>query len=175
MGRDRCLGLARSWQASTFRKAHRRRVKVPIAAPLEITLGHTLATKCALRACFVLLTLWLNADLAWAKGNGYICKITKFGFLNESGTLDFKSDDVRIGKTFAVDRRSGSIIGDWVTTENWNTTVLDVGSKSQSFKMIATTEPIVHVMYLNVQEYASGSIKPFVFLDDTMVVTGTCE
>jgi hypothetical protein len=122
-----------------------------------------------------LVAIWACANVAEAKGNGYICKIVTVGFLQDDGTLEFRAKDPWVGMTFAVDRGSGSIIGDAASTNGWHAQVLDPGSEGQGFKMIATTSALIHVQYLDVAEYVPGAVKPFVLMDDTTVKTGTCE
>jgi hypothetical protein len=80
------------------------------------------------------------------------------------------------GSRFSVSRLSGEIIGEVLSTRlAISTSVVNLGSKSDSFKSVALFEG--QVQLLEVHEYRLGDSKPFfaAALGGAGIITGTCK
>jgi len=132
---------------------------------------------------FVLLSFCtlvsLFAGKVYAGQEGYVCTIAKRHSIENDGTLDSAVRTPIVKKIleseFTVDRQSGKIIGVYVSTGGYKTEVLDIGSKQQSFKVLARSAfGFLHVMYLEIQEFSDEPYKPFVLIDGSVIYTGRC-
>jgi hypothetical protein len=88
---------------------------------------------------------------------------------------DFKSKYYQY--YFAVDRATGRMSG-YLNSEGGRAVVLDDAKVSgESYKAIYVSDPgpFVHARYLAIQVYKSEPNKPFLLVDTTTVVTGTCS
>ena len=77
------------------------------------------------------------SDIVHAGQEGYVCTVSSFSRLTEEGTLNSDPHDPFTGQQFTVDRQSGKIIGKHVSSREFQTEILEHGSTSQSFKMLA--------------------------------------
>jgi len=147
--------------------------------PLAATAGHLHVRLHQMRTAFFLILAALGALAPWpatARSDSYVCTISYSGRLNDDGFLIATTDDPILGKEFTVDRTSGKIIGRYIGTAGFSTRVLDGGSNQQSFKMLAMNSlGLIHVMYLEVQEFQQSSRKPYVLRDGPHTYGGTCE
>lgn len=107
----------------------------------------------------------------------YTCKVAHLYALSANGALESSGFEKQMkGGTFSVSRVTGEIIGEVVPTAlAQSTRVVNEGSSENSFKAVADFGGQYQV--LEVQEYQSGAIKPFIALSmgGAGIVTGTCQ
>jgi len=114
-----------------------------------------------------------------ASADAYKCYVKNHKTLSDSGELvDFWGKET-VGvmtKEFVVDKQTGRMSGE---LKNHNAfgepQVLDLGGARQAYKVMTIYQPLTTVDFLYVQEFASGSKKPFFFTTGTMHHTGLCE
>ncbi|TQV86070.1 hypothetical protein FKG94_00475 [Exilibacterium tricleocarpae] len=107
----------------------------------------------------------------------YKCKVQSAQSLQNDGHLDAGNfARLHIGKLFAVETLTGKMDG---ALSNHNTegqpTVVDAGSKTQSYKVITVYEPTTAVDYLYIEVFNRNQPKPFMFLKGTDLFGGTCK
>lgn len=79
---------------------------------------------------------------------------------------------------FVVDRMTGRIIGDSISSTGYKTIeVLDIGSDQQSYKVLYFSAGDGHgnIGLLVIQEWEKGSSKSFALNHETLVSTGFCR
>lgn len=106
------------------------------------------------------------------------CMPTHASTLSDEGVLEADKTFQSLSKPFIIDRESGRVIGGLLDNAGMQILLIDKGSSQQSFKVHAhTTTRVVHAMYLQVNEFASGPRKPFMGIrsPNSVVVTGFCE
>lgn len=110
-----------------------------------------------------------------AQASGYQCTV-KDAIYSAQGTL-LRTDLTKaaVGKEFIVDRSNGRMLGDYASGIGWQPKVLEYGSRQQSFKVIYTSAPYLHVRFLTVQEFDDGTLKSFYMLDEDSFLTGNCK
>ncbi len=119
--------------------------------------------------------VFICASEGHARSNSYVCTVEGVSRLADEGTLKGSPDDPIVGKEFTVDRESGKIIGRYIGSDGFNTQVLDPGSDVQSFKVLATNRTgFLHVLYLEIMEFAKGMLKPFLLIQSSLVYSGRC-
>jgi hypothetical protein len=117
----------------------------------------------------------LISGRAHAAQEGYVCHIDAFSRLQNDGTMISDPKDPIVGKEFTVDRRSGKILGRYLSSNGFDTEVLDTGSKQQSFKVIAKNSfGFTHIMYLEIMEFSDQFSKPFLLTAGSAVYSGRC-
>lgn len=127
------------------------------------------------------LVLALVASSTLAGSNGYQCAISTEAQLQDDGTLNKPLRSSALGKRFAVDRRSGAIVepdGEYWVFGGATNSVLSQGNSDNSFVALVTSPARnsgVHAVFLRVQEYEQGKLKPFVLVTGGVVYTGNCE
>jgi hypothetical protein len=108
----------------------------------------------------------------------YRCEVLSDAYIKSNGELSVVQDSPRIGQDFAVVKRSGEAIGD-VMDSLKNPKVLASGSNGNSYKVIWVQNSAgkngAFVDYLSIDEFASGSKKPFGFFSGGLLMTGFCE
>jgi hypothetical protein len=57
----------------------------------------------------------LLSGRAYAAQEGYVCHIDAFSRLQNDGTMNLDTTDPIVGKEFTVDRRSGKILGRYIS------------------------------------------------------------
>jgi hypothetical protein len=131
------------------------------------------------------MKLWhiMMVSLIFFTGNAvsgeisYTCQVSHIYTLSEEAMLEISALENKMkGSSFSVSRVTGEIIGDVVPTIMAKSTrIVNQGSKDNSFKTIAEFDGQVQV--LEVQEFRSGAIKPFIAssMGGAGIVTGTCK
>ena len=85
------------------------------------------------------------------------------------------------GKEFTVDRQTGIMAGTLKMSSTTKPLVIDTGSDQNSFKVVTTMRRDQgagagsNVYVLVIREFAKGSGKPFLFVDNEDTFAGTCE
>jgi hypothetical protein len=124
----------------------------------------------------VLLSFFIT-DNAFAGDLSYICQVDHIYSLSEKAVLATSAYENEMkGSSFSVSRVTGEIIGEVVPTIMAKSTrVINNGSKDNSFKAVAEFDGQIQV--IEVQEFRSGPIKPFVAssMGGAGIVTGTCK
>jgi hypothetical protein len=123
-----------------------------------------------------ILFMVLAASYTFA-GSDYRCVVTNAIEANIEGGLDEVGDKSIIGKEFTVDRVSGVV--SVILKNNYlePPTVIDQGSKDNSFKVLTVTKNSVttSVRSLIIQEFIGGPKKPFVYQSNATVFYGVCS
>jgi hypothetical protein len=134
-------------------------------------------SRMTMRVVYLVVVAALLAGAVHAGSEGYVCTVATFSRLADDGTLRSDGDDPIIGQEFTVDRQSGKIIGRYMASGGYTTTVLDFGSSSQTFKVLAKTPEglFVHILYLEIQEFRKEILKPFLLVDSSLVYSGRCK
>jgi len=108
----------------------------------------------------------------------YRCEVLSDAYIKSNGELSLVQDSPRVGQEFAVVKKTGEVIGD-VMDSLKNPKVLASGSNGNSYKVIWVQKSAVKngafVDYLSIEEFASGSKKPFGFFSGGLLMTGVCE
>lgn len=104
------------------------------------------------------------------------CTIVAEYDLKPNGTLQ-SIDDPKKGERFMVSRRTGIIMGKRFSNDREKITILDAGSKEQSFKMLSVnTSGYVHPTYLQINVFQDAPKKEFMMIwMGNRVVSGTCN
>ena len=108
----------------------------------------------------------------------YRCEVLSGAYVKSNGELSLVQDSPRVGQEFAVVKKTGEVIGD-VMDSLKNPKVLASGSNGNSYKVIWVQKSAgkngAFVDYLSIEEFASGSKKPFGFFSGGLLMTGVCE
>ena len=108
----------------------------------------------------------------------YQCEVLSDAYIKGNGELAVVQDSSRVGQEFAVIKKTGEVIGD-VMDALQNPKVLASGSSDNSYKVIWVQKSAgksgAFVDYLSIEEFASGSKKPFGFFSGGLLLTGVCE
>ena len=150
-----------------------------------------LTAKCDVAFVAILMLFAMSTTLA---GDfAYTCQVKHIYDLSDSGDLEISvwEKDMK-GSSFSVSRVTGEIIGEVVPTLMANSTkVINKGNEEYSFRSIAEFDAVnkpfssggedadstASIQLLEVQEFHSGSHKPFVVfsMGGAGIVTGTCR
>lgn len=107
----------------------------------------------------------------------YTCQVSHVYALSEKAVLETSALEKEMKvSSFSVSRVTGEIIGEVVPTIMAKSTrIINKGSKDNSFKAVA--EFVGKIQVIEVQEFRSGLIKPFVAssMGGAGIVTGTCK
>jgi hypothetical protein len=121
--------------------------------------------------------LVFHTGKAVAGEHSYTCQVHHIYDLSENAVLTASAHEKEMkGSSITVSRVSGEITGEVVPTIMAKSTrIINQGSKDNSFKAIAEFDGQVQV--LEVQEFRSGPIKPFIAssMGGVGIVTGTCK
>jgi hypothetical protein len=85
-----------------------------------------------------------------------------------------------LGQEFTVDRKTGIMVGSLKNSYITKPQVIDLGSKENSYKVIASlkvSEGVSvgsNIYALTIDEFEPGNNKPFVFLENNEVFFGSC-
>jgi hypothetical protein len=113
-----------------------------------------------------------------ASEKNYRCEVLSDAFIKSNGELSLVQESPRVGQEFAVVKKTGEVIGD-VMDSLKNPKVLASGSNGNPYKVIWVQKSAgkngAFVDYLNIEEFASGSKKPFGFFSGGLLMTGICE
>lgn len=127
-----------------------------------------------------LLFLAMLPSLACAT-DGYKCTPKAARSLSLDGSLEqnpFPKLLLKLNDSFIVDRESGRMVGSKGFANHngqfGSPTVLDPGSAEQSFKALTIYRPNAAIAYLEIQQFAEGESKPFIYYGSGVVVTGIC-
>jgi hypothetical protein len=107
---------------------------------------------------------------------GYQCTIKTSALVTDDGKLSVNSfTKIFVGRKFVVDVGSGRMIGD-VSNHNafGDPILINRGDKENGFKAVTVFKPNPAIDVINVETFADGRLKPFVFTSDTHVMTGLC-
>lgn len=132
---------------------------------------------------FLLLSvLFLFPSLIFASDNSYTCQINGEYKISDNGKLLPDNQNIYIDKIFNVERKSGVVLGGGVGNSSYPTkSVIDIGSKDQSFKLIWISKDVIgtnggkNAVYLTIDEFINGDIKPFSMILSSKVLSGTCQ
>lgn len=111
----------------------------------------------------------------------YRCKIERVAMsdIAVGSRLDFQEKNY-LGKEFAVERRTGVMTGALKNSYITRPEVVDAGSDENAYKVVTTLRQEQgagrgsNAYLLVVNEYAKGSKKPFVFVENDNVYFGSC-
>ncbi len=132
-----------------------------------------------MRFGYVMVTaiLFFISESVAAGELAYTCEVMQVYDLSENGTLEISRFEKGMkGSSFSVSRVTGEIIGEVVPTLLAKSTrVVNKGSTENSFKAVADFSEQFQI--LEVQEFRSGPIKPFIAtsMGGAGIVTGTCK
>lgn len=136
----------------------------------------------AARTIGALLALQIFSIPADSESLAYNCEILSAYDLSGSGTLKPSGfSSYFVGSKFAISRVDGHIVGSVLPTIlAKTTTVLSKGDERNSFRAAAVFENESagrSVQLIDVQEWVSGSTKPFVAssMAGAGIITGICE
>ena len=128
-----------------------------------------------------LLFLIATGTAASAAGPVYECEVLFEEDIGKNGKLE-AGIKLYVGRTFHVDRATGTVLGRVLSNSSYATrTVIDPGSEEQSFKLISISAEVGgtdgghNAAYLEIKEFESGYLKPFILVNNGRVLTGTCE
>jgi hypothetical protein len=120
----------------------------------------------------------LISQATFAANTVYRCEVLSDAYIKTNGELELVKDSPRVGQEFAVIKKTGEVLGDVMDTLK-NPKVIASGSKSNSYKVIWVQKSEgkngAFVDYLNIEEFGSGSQKPFGFFSGGLLMTGVCE
>ncbi len=111
----------------------------------------------------------------------YQCIVVSISTIQEDGKTNTQSQNLNIGKRFAIDKKTGSLTGDVFFAAFPFTTpqIIAKGSKDSSFKVLwlskAGGKDGAHSDLLVVQEYVSQPKKPFSYFTGAMLISGLCD
>ena len=111
----------------------------------------------------------------------YQCIVVSISTIQEDGKTNIHSQNLNIGKRFAIDKKTGSLTGDVFFAAFPFTTpqIVAKGSKDSSFKVLwlskAGGKDGAHSDLLVVQEYVSQLKKPFSYFTGAMLISGLCD
>lgn len=122
-------------------------------------------------------TGWSQATCA---AGAYLCTTKQVMELSNRGVMEKDTGIYKslVGTGFTINRETGEVIGEPFDTRYYDqVTVLDKGSRENSYKAIATSPPPnVWVMYIYVAEHHRGSAKPFWGTDSgNKIFSGVCH
>lgn len=123
--------------------------------------------------------LSLIASLATAGPTDYTCVVRTASKLTIDGALapDWTVKSL-IGEKFTVDRVTGRIIGGPLDNARMEIRLIDKGSGDMSFQAFGQSTQLTHTSYIEVEEFQTGTVKPFVGMTTLYypgVYTGTCQ
>ena len=112
----------------------------------------------------------------------YECTIAVDLRFDKDGKL-IPTQNIYLNKIFGVDRKTGVVLGGGLGNSSYETkTIIDPGGKWNSFKLLWQSYPIEfpsgtgrNAVYLAVEEYNENHLKPFVLVDGSTVLSGTCK
>ena len=111
----------------------------------------------------------------------YQCTIREQLFIGDDGSAKRPPSPWLIGSKFAIDRRTGAILGPeksvWSFADSVNTVVAS-GNSDNSFIVVASSAARgggVHFTAINIQEFHSGPKKPFSAISGGQLYSGICE
>ncbi len=131
----------------------------------------------------LILTLLLSATSQYAIAgvHAYECTVKNELHTDNDGIL-ISDHEIYKGKIFNVDRKTGMVLGGGLGNSSYKTkTVIDPGSKEQSFKLLWQSHPVagtsngINSVYLTVQEFNKNYLKPFIVVEGSTVLSGTCK
>ena len=127
----------------------------------------------------MLIALMLLASTGASNAN-YKCVITDYtDAAKDKKTEKFERQNYA-GKEFRVDRVSGLMIGQLKNTYGTLPTVIETGGKENSFMVVTTMRRSegagagANIHVLIVSEYVDSAKKPFTYLWNSEVFTGSC-
>ena len=128
-----------------------------------------------------ILTVFGCSLKAVAGEYSYQCIVMSVAVIQDDGKTIVQSQNLNIGKRFAIDKKTGSLTGDIFFAAFPFTTpqIVAKGSKDSSFKVLwlskAGGKDGAHSELLVVQEYLSQPKKPFSHFTGTMLISGLCD
>jgi len=110
----------------------------------------------------------------------YLCTTKQILQLSDSGFMEKHSGayEQLVDKQFSINRKTGEMVGLPFSTQSYKQiTVLDKGSRVNSYKAIVTSHPPnMWVLYIYVAEQNQRRKKPFWGTDDgNKIFSGYCE
>ena len=132
-----------------------------------------------MRTVLFLAAIWA-APIAQAGQFQYECEVLEDASI-QIGHVEQLKDSLLKGQRFTISRESGEVVGSVAFAmspqHGWKQfSVLDRGSKNQSFKLLAVSPgPFTNVVYLEVKEYENGQSKSFVHYTNFGISIGVCR
>ena len=112
----------------------------------------------------------------------YKCEVLHEMDLAIYGTLKDSSRPLYKGGIFHIERVTGTVMGGGLGNSAYPTKIIvDPGNSEMSYKLLARSHEMCgpqgsqNAVYIQVQEFEEGRIKPFVVVINSHVLTGTCE
>ncbi len=130
---------------------------------------------------FFVFTFFGYISNAVAGEFSYQCVVMSIAVIQDDGKTLVQSQNLNLGKRFAIDKKTGSLTGDIFFAAFPFTTpqIIAKGSKDSSFKVLwlskAGGKDGAHSEILVVQEYIAQSKKPFSHFTGTMLTSGLCD
>lgn len=125
-----------------------------------------------------LMLILLCPQFVLSGQNSYQCIILSNASVEDNGYIKIQPKSFHIGKKFAVDRKTGVLIGDMFVSFG-EPKVIAKGSKDNSFKVIwlkeAGGKDGMFLDILSIDEFKSGAKKPFSYFTGDLLFTGVCE
>jgi hypothetical protein len=130
---------------------------------------------------FLLLFTFFGSLNVIAGDYSYQCIVMSVATIQDDGKTIIQSQNLNIGKRFAIDKKTGSLTGDvfFAAFPFTSPQIIAKGSKDGSFKVLwlskAGGKDGAHSELLVVQEYLSHPKKPFSYFTGTMLISGLCD
>ncbi len=125
---------------------------------------------------------FLFCSFSYANSDTYSCVIMGEYKISDTGKLIPDDQNVYIGQKFNVERKSGVVLGGGVGNSSYPTkTVIDNGGKDQAYKLIWISNEVIgtddgrNAVYISIEEYNKGEIKPFSMIEGSKVLSGNCQ
>ncbi|MFG6552462.1 hypothetical protein [Sulfitobacter sp. 1A16808] len=127
-----------------------------------------------MRVPLLILTL-LAPNSLMGGPSSYICEITDFNI--PGGDVENREwvGEAAMETTVAIDRKTGRVIHPTIGNASFtNVTVLNEGSPSWGFKVLADSGNGGHIRYYEVHEHDVGATKAFLAVSDGIAFIGRC-
>lgn len=132
-----------------------------------------------MRRAFI-ITLLLVPLTSGAGPLEYVCTVKSELFVGDDGLLKPHKNPIEVGRTFAIDRTTGRIVGrPFSNSTASEVKVLNRGGSKHSFEVLSVSSPTGKVTtdLVAVHEYVKSEEKPFIGVESGIgsVYSGTCK
>ena len=108
----------------------------------------------------------------------YVCAINQEFVVNKDGDLRQYKKPIAVGNSFAIDRRTGRVVGrPFTNTTASKVEIITRGDHARHFEVLSASSPIGKATtdLIVVEEWQKGPNKPFVGLSAGTVYSGVCK
>lgn len=114
--------------------------------------------------------------VAGAGDRAFNCTVKNIYTLTSNGAIETESRPAvpRVGDTFSVDRRTGTVVGERIPVmrpEIFN--VLSSGTDGNAFALTYSAK--TRVAFLRIENYRNEQLAPFILNDGIWIATGACK